>query len=67
MPNSDTKIPPKLEIESLFNLYNAGNFLEAENLCKKLLQTYPDSALVSNMLGVVFMAQKKPAQALAAY
>ena len=67
MPNSETRTPPKSEVESLFNLYNAGDFFGAEKYCRNLLKTYPDSALVSNMLGVVFMAQDKPTEALAAY
>ena len=67
MRNSETKKPSKSEVELLFNLYNSGNLVEAENHCKTLLNTYPDSALVSNMLGVVFLAQGKPTQALSAY
>ena len=67
MPNSEIRTPPDSEVESLFNLYNAGDFIGAEIFCRNLLKTYSGSALVSNMLGVVLMAQGKPTEALAAY
>ena len=67
MPNNETRAPSKSEVESLFSLYNAGDFFGAGSFCRNLLKTYPDSALVSNMLGVIYMAQGKPTAALVAY
>ena len=67
MSDIETRNPPDSEVNSISNLYDSGDFLGAENLCRNLLKTYPDSEVLSNILGVVFQAQGKSKEALEAY
>ena len=67
MSNVENRNPPDSELNKLFNLYSTRDFSGAENLCKNLLTTYPDSAACLNILGVIFEAQGKSKEALVAY
>ena len=59
--------PPSSDLEKLSRLYRAGNLASVESFCGVLLAAYPDSALVSNVLGVALEGQGKLQDSLVAY
>lgn len=67
MSNNASNDPPQPEVSKLVALYNSRDFLGAERFCKQLLSSYSSSATVSNMLGMIYMAQGKMPEAEAAY
>ena len=67
MANIDLRNPSKAETDSLYNLYDAGNYPGVEKFCRQLLDRYPESGLVHNMLGVVLNCQSRESEAINAY
>ena len=67
MADIDSRNPPKTEIDSLFNLYDSGNYSGVERFCRQLLNRYPESGLVLNTLGVVLNGQSRESEAIKAY
>ena len=67
MRNSETRNPPDSELTELSGLYDIQDYIGAEKLCRNLLTTYPDSAVVLNIFGVVLEAQGKSKEAQEAY
>ena len=67
MANIDLRNPSKAETDSLYNLYDAGNYSGAEEFCLQLLNGYPESGFVLNMLGVVLNCQSRESEAIKAY
>ena len=67
MRNSETRNPPDSELTELSGLYDIQDYIGTEKLCRSLLTTYPDSAVVLNIFGVVLEAQGKSKEAQEAY
>ena len=59
--------PPHNQVNALIELYNAGQMVETEKGCLELLETYPQTLVVINLLGTAFKAQGKLAEAVASY
>ena len=57
--------PPQDQIASLVNLYQSGQMIEVEQACKELLQAYPQSLDIINMLGAALKGQGKLQEAVA--
>ncbi len=55
------------EIEQLIKLYTSGHILETEIRCTKLLETYPQSHIIYNILGASLQGQKKINEAINKY
>ena len=55
------------EIEQLIKLYTSGYILETEIRCTKLLETYPQSHIIYNILGASLQGQKKINEAINKY
>ncbi|MDP6653657.1 MAG: tetratricopeptide repeat protein, partial [Gammaproteobacteria bacterium] len=67
MTNSDQKNPSNAEIDTLFAAYDAGNFQRSESICRQLLERYPESGFVLNMLGATQDASGRSTEALQSY
>lgn len=52
------------QIKELIKLYTSGNLTKAENEAKILIQKYPESFILFNILGVILNSQKKFEQAI---
>jgi tetratricopeptide (TPR) repeat protein len=61
-----TTDPSKSEIDALIELCRLGHMARAEQSCEELLQTYPQSVLVTNVLGVALQRQGKLSEAVRA-
>ena len=59
--------PPQDEIDALVNLYHSGQMAEAEQACKELLNTYPQTLVAINVLGATLQGQGKLQEAVQAY
>jgi tetratricopeptide (TPR) repeat protein len=59
--------PPQDQITALVNLYKSDHVLEAEQTCRELLKTCPQSLGVINILGEVLRSQGKLEEALQIY
>jgi len=51
-------------MNTLINLYQSGQMAQAEQACSELLQTYPQSLTVLNVLGAVLAGQGQLPQAI---
>jgi tetratricopeptide (TPR) repeat protein len=58
-PEAETSNPPQDQITALVNLYNSGQMTETEQACRELLQAYPQSLVVMQVLGVALNDQSK--------
>ena len=56
---AQTTDPSQGQVNTLINLYKSGQMAKAEQDCKQLLHTYPQSLIVLNVLGAAFMVQGK--------
>ncbi len=56
---AQTTNPPQDQINLLINLYHSGKMVDAEQKCQELLQTYPQSFIVLNLLGAALKVQGK--------
>ncbi|MBU4132594.1 MAG: tetratricopeptide repeat protein [Proteobacteria bacterium] len=63
----ETANPSQDQINTLVNLYHSGQMIKAEQGCKELLQTYPQSIIVINILGVALQGQGKLQDAVESY
>ncbi len=59
--------PPQGQINALIDQYNSGHMANAEQACRELLQTYPRSLVVINILGAVQQGQGKLLEAVTSY
>jgi len=62
-----TSSPPQDEIATLMNLYHSGQMAEAEQACRELLNTYPQTLNAINLLGAILQGQGKLQEAVQAY
>jgi TolA-binding protein len=49
--NPGSRDPSQDRMNSLIQLYSAGHFQKAEEACQDILQEFPNSVLVANVLG----------------
>ena len=56
--------PSPDQLNALINLYHSGQMTKAEQACKALMQTYPQSLTVLNVLGAVLAGQGQLPQAI---
>jgi len=56
---AETSNPPQEQITALINLYSSGQLTKTEQASRDLLQNYPQSLVVTNLLGVVLRGQGK--------
>ena len=56
--------PSPDQMNTLINLYQSGQMAQAEQACSELLQTYPQSLTVLNVLGTVLAGQGHLQQAV---
>jgi len=49
----------KEKIQSVVSVYQSGNLSEAELLTEKLIDSNPNIAFLYNLLGLIFVSQKK--------
>ena len=54
-----TTQPSQDQIAALVNLYQSGQMIKAEQACRELLQTYPQSLIAINVLGIALQGQGK--------
>lgn len=59
--------PSQEQINVLINLFQTGQITKAEQACSELLQTYPQSLVVLNMLGETLQRQAKNQDAIQAF
>ena len=59
--------PPQDEIDALVNLYHSGQMIKAEQTCRELLNTYPQTLIAINILGAALQGQGKLQEAVQAY
>ena len=64
---AETSNPPQDQITALVNLYNSGQTTETEQACRELLQSYPRSPVVANILGASLISQGKLQEAVASF
>ena len=59
--------PSREQLNALMNLYRSGQMEQAEKSCRELLQSYPQSIIIINVLGTVLQVQGKLKEAIAAF
>ncbi len=59
--------PSQDQLDALFDLFNSGEMLKAEQACRQLLQSYPNSLVVNNVLGVALKELGRLEEAVQAY
>ena len=64
---AETSKPPQDQITALVNLYHSGQMTKTEQACRELLQSYPQSLVVTNVLGAVLRAQGKLQEAVESF
>ena len=64
---TETSSPSQDQINSLVNLYQSGQMAKAEQACRELLNTYPQTLIVINVLGATLLGQGKLQEAVQAY
>ena len=66
-PEADTSNPPQDQITALVNLYSSGQLTKTEHACRDLLQIYPQSLVVINVLGGALVGQGKLKESIQAF
>ncbi|MCZ6616504.1 MAG: tetratricopeptide repeat protein [Gammaproteobacteria bacterium] len=66
-PQKQATNPSQEQLNALLNLYRSGYLEQAERSCLELLQTYPRSLIIINVLGTVFQVQGKLKEAIEAF
>ncbi|MFP6839839.1 MAG: tetratricopeptide repeat protein [Pseudohongiellaceae bacterium] len=66
-PEAETSNPPQDQITALVNLYGSGQLTKTEHACRDLLQIYPQSLVVINVLGGVLVGQGKLKESIQAF
>ena len=64
---TETSSPSQGQIDSLVNLYQSGQMTETEQACRELLQAYPQSVFIMNVLGATLSVQGKLQEAVQTY
>ena len=59
--------PSQDQLDALFDLFHSGQLPKAELACRQLLQSYPNSLVVNNVLGVVLKGLGRLEEAVQAY
>ena len=59
--------PSQDQINALIDLYQSAQMANAEQACRELLQTYPQSLIVINVLGAALNGQGKLREAIQAF
>lgn len=62
-----TQNPSQDKINALVNLYHSDEMVKTEQACRKLLQAYPQSLVVINVLGLALQGQGKSQEAVESY
>ena len=57
--NQSVETLPQDQIDSLVNLYQSGQMTKTEAACRDLLQKYPQSLIIMNVLGGALVGQGK--------
>ena len=57
----------KTQFQILLNLFQSGNFIKAETLCKKLIKSYPKYGILYNVMGLIRNNQKRYEEAISYY
>ena len=52
------------EVKEVIDLFNLGKLKTAENLAKQLINRFPDSAILFNLMGAILSSQKKYDEAI---
>lgn len=65
--HSSKKQPSPGEVQPLLNLLNNGQLAQAEVLAKSLIQTYPNTFILHNVLGIALDGLGKSTEAIASY
>lgn len=66
-PFQQTRQPGQHEVQPLLNFLNSGRLAEAESLAKNLLQRYPSTFILHNVLGIALDGQGKVSEAIESY
>ena len=61
---AQTANPSQGQINGLVNLYHSGQVTKAEQICGELLQIYPQSLIVLNVLGAILLKQDRSQEAV---
>ena len=64
LPSDRSAQPSQDQITALVDLYSSRQMTETEQACRELLQSYPQSSVVTNILGAVLRDQGKLREAL---
>lgn len=67
MQNTQPRIAPQHEVQSLIQTLNSGRFAQAEAVARQMLQQYPGTFILYNVLGVALENQQKYAEAEQVY
>ncbi len=67
MKPSSNKQPTQSEVQPLLTLLNNGQLIQAEALAKSLIQIYPNTFILHNVLGIAADGLGKVADAIASY
>jgi len=59
--------PPQKKLDVLADLYHSAQMASAEQVCRELLDTYPQSLVVTNILAAALQGQGKLQEAVANY
>ena len=59
--------PSQNEITALVDLYRSGQMAKAEQACRELLKTYPQTLVAMNVLGAALRGQGKLQEAVQVY
>jgi len=62
-----TTDPAKDQMDAVINLYHSGQMAKAEQSCRELLQSYPQSLVVINVFGAALQVQGKLQEAVQAF
>ena len=63
----ENNAPPQDQIAALINMYHSGQMTKTEQACHELLQTYPHTLVILNVLGGSFNGQGKFQEAIESY
>jgi len=63
----ETANPSQDQINALVNLYHSGQMTNTEQGCRELLETYPQSLVIINILGAALQGQGKLQEAVESY
>ena len=64
---AETTQPSQIQIDTLVSLYQSGQMTKTEQVCRKLLQAYPQSLFVMNLLAAALSRQGNFQEAVQAY